>query len=99
MMPPPGMSKKINALSVIGVLVIGVIVFEKKLAKSLREELVTLKGNKNMLHSYEKLSPQLGRKFFPTGAQNLETTAKEWRDGGKRMERRRLSAFETASPF
>ena len=64
--------------------------FEKKLAKSLREELVTLKGNKNMLHSYEKLSPQLGRKFFPTGAQNLETTAKEWRDGVSLPSKRRL---------
>ena len=33
MMPPPGMSKKINALSVIGVIVIGVIVFAASLGK------------------------------------------------------------------
>ena len=44
------MRKKINTLSVIGVIVIGVIVFEKKW-ESLRGELVTLKGNKNLLHS------------------------------------------------
>jgi hypothetical protein len=70
MMPPPGMSKKINALSVIGVIVIGVIVFEKKW-ESLREKLVTLKGCKNLLHSYEKLSPQLGSIIFLTGAKKL----------------------------
>ena len=64
--------RKKNAPTVIGVIVIGVIVCEitDENLLSLRENFVALKGNKNLMHSYEKLSPQLCSKIFLTGGQN-----------------------------
>ena len=59
MIPLFDVRKKINAPTVIGVIVIGVIVCEitDENLLSLKEKLVALKGNKNLLDSYEKLFP------------------------------------------